>query len=521
MEENKTYSPLIPGVSDIKYNNSFFTLNSESKISISDEKLLGKGELLKSYLSPATGFSLPVIIEDVGDISLILLDSSDSTEEVIDEKYIIEISENKCKLKSQSLRGLTRAIQTLRQLFPSDILLDKVQKTTQWVIPGCVITDTPRFKWRGMHLDVGRHFMKKEEVIKFIDLIALYKFNTFHLHLTEDQGWRIEIKKYPLLTEIGSFRDATLVGHLDNKPKRYDDIKYGGFYTQEDIKEIVAYAKEREITIVPEIDMPGHMQAAISAYPELGCTDMTLKPLCHWGVSQHILNVEDSTIDFVKDVMDEVMDLFPGDYIHIGGDEAAKYEWQEQRRVQDRMVELGVNSEDELQSWFISQIASHIQNRGKKVIGWDEVLDGGLAEGVAVMSWRGEEGGIKAAGLGHDVIMTPLTHVYFDYYQGKEEDEPLALCGFTPLDKVYHYEPIPDTIPEDQYKFILGSQGQLWTEYMKDFKMVEYMAFPRVCALAEVLWMEKKDKNYDSFLKRMEEHKKKLTNLNVNFRNKV
>ena len=513
---NKT--KIIPSVSNIEHTDCFFKLNAKTVINVSDKSILGKGELLRTYLSPATGFSLPVIVGEKGDIEIELLKNPTTNNNQLNEEYNIEINEKHCKLTSLTQEGLARAIQTFRQLLPNQIFSTDIIPSADWEIGGCKIIDKPRFPWRGMHLDVCRHFISKEDVCKFIDLIALYKYNRFHFHLTEDQGWRIEIKKYPKLTEIGSVRESTLIGHLNDKPKRYDDTEHRGFYTQEDIKEIVAFAKQREIIIVPEIDMPGHMQAAISAYPELGCTDMTLKPLCHWGICQHILNVEESTITFVKDVIDEVLELFPGDYIHIGGDEAVKYEWEEQRKIQDRMLELGLKSEDELQSWFLSEIADHIQQKGRKVIGWDEILEGGVSEDISVMSWRNEAEGIKAAALGHNVVMTPQSHVYFDHYQGLESEEPLAIGGFTPLEKVYSFDPIPEFLPYKDRKYIMGSQGQLWTEYMKDFKAVEYMAFPRVCALSEVLWMDKNSKDYKQFLNKMNHHKLKLKYLGVNFR---
>lgn len=517
MDKNKLIPKLIPGVSEITFNDSVYILTEDSSISVSEKSLLNKGILLRSYLSPSTGFSLPVTIGGNGDISIVLSNDPVIKPDFPDESYKIEAKDGKCSLISGTHQGIARAIQTLRQLFPPEILSDKNNLSVKWEIPGCNISDSPRFPWRGMHLDVCRHFVSKEDIFRFIDLISLYKYNRFHFHLTEDQGWRIEIKKYPELTRVGSVRESTIIEHLNNKPKKYDDKPYGGFYTQEDIKEIVEFAAVREITIVPEIDMPGHMQAAIAAYPQLGCTDISLRPLCHWGISQHILNVEEETLRFVKDVIDEVMDLFPGDYIHIGGDEALKYEWEEQRRIQDRMIELGVKSENELQSWFITQIASHIQKKGKKVIGWDEILEGGIAEGAAVMNWRDEEFGVEAASLGHNVVMTPMSHVYFDFYQKDKEHEPLAIGGLTTLEKVYSFEPIPKELPVDREKFILGSQGQLWTEYMKNFKQIEYMAFPRVCALSEVLWMDKNSRDYELFLNKMEEHKCKLNALDVNY----
>lgn len=511
MSRKETIS-IIPRVSNFTLNNSLFTLTEKSTISVSTEKIMNKASLLKEYLSHPTGFPFPLSIGKGEGINLILQGIPHE-----EEAYKITINEAECSIISSTEKGLARGIQTLRQLLPPEIFSKEPVSGVKWTLPGCKITDSPRFRWRGMHLDVCRHFVPKEDVLRFIELIALYKFNKFHLHLTEDQGWRIEIKKYPKLTEIGSRREATQIGHALDRPKRYDDMVHSGFYNQDEIREIVAYAAIREITVVPEIDMPGHMQSAISAYPELGCTELTLKPLCHWGICQHILNVEESTIEFMKNVLTEVMDMFPGEYIHIGGDEAPKYEWEEQRRIQDRMIELGLKSEANLQSWFIGQMAQHIQSRGRTIIGWDEILEGGLAEGAVVMSWQGEEGGKEATSLGHKVIMTPQSHVYFDHYQGPEEEEPLTIGGFTPLEKVYEYEVIPLDMPEEQQKLVLGSQGQLWTEYMADFHRIEYMMFPRACALAENLWSEKDKKDFKHFLSRLKDQKVKLDYLKVNY----
>ena len=386
-----------------------------------------------------------------------------------------------------------------------------------WELPEVHIEDAPRFRWRGQHLDVGRHFFSVEEVCKFIDLLALHRLNVCHLHLTEDQGWRIEIKKYPRLTEVGSIRESTLIGHFEDRPRRYDKTPYGGFYTQEDIKKIVDFAARRHITLVPEIDMPGHMVAAITAYPELGNFNIQTRVRCHWGISQSVLNVEESTVDFMKDVLDEVMDLFPGRFIHVGGDEAPKFEWSESERAQERMAELGLKSEDELQSWFIRQMDAHITAAGRRLIGWDEILEGGLAKGATVMSWRGEVGGIEAINQGHDVVMAPYEKVYFDYYQAEPTDkEPLAIGGMTKLETVYGYEPIPKEISPDKRHLVLGAQGQLWTEYMSTMHHVEYMGFPRICALSEVLWMNPADKDYPDFLERLKAHRSRLRLLTVN-----
>jgi len=516
--DKKLKSSLIPQVSEIRTNGLDFSLREGCIISVSHREIEGKGSLLRSCLKRSTGFDLPMAFGFDGDIRLVLEgDPGAESKDVPDESYSIEVLETHCEIRAAGAGGMVRAIMTFLQLFPKEIFSEEKVPGFEWIIEGCKIADSPRFRWRGIHLDVARHFVAKEDVCRLIDRIALYKYNRLHLHLTDDQGWRIEIKKYPLLTEIGAFRDATLIGHLGSKPKKYDDVPYSGYFTQQDIREIVEYAAVREISIVPEIDMPGHMQAAIAAYPHLGCTDMTLKPLCHWGICQNILNGEDSTVQFMKDVLDEIMDLFPGEYIHVGGDEVPKYQWEEQRRVQDRMAELGLKDEDELQSWFIGQMASHIQSRGRKVIGWDEILDGGIAENAAVMSWRGEEGGLKAASLGHNVVMTPYLYTYFDQYQRDQKDEPLAIGGDLSLGKVYSFEPIPKGLGNGEERYILGAQGQIWTEYVKEYSHLEYMVFPRACALAEVLWTESAQRDFSSFRSRLKKHEALLKTLKVNY----
>jgi len=519
--DNKEKSCLIPQVSEMRANGQEFSLKEACKITVSHRGILEKGDLLRSFLKRSTAYDIPLELGLEGDIRLVLVGGEGAAaKDVSDESYTIEVLDTHCELRSAGGDGMVRAIMTFLQLFPKDIFSEEKVSGIEWTAEGCRISDSPRFRWRGIHLDVARHFISKEDVCRLIDRIALYKFNRLHLHLTDDQGWRVEIKKYPLLTEVGAYRDGTLIGHLGSKPKKYDDIPYGGYYSQEDIREIVEYAAVREITIVPEIDMPGHMQAAIAAYPHLGCTDMALKPLCHWGICQNILNGEESTVQFMKDVLDEIMDLFPGEYIHVGGDEVPRYQWEEQRRVQDRMAELGLKNEDELQSWFIGQMASHIQGRGRKVIGWDEILDGGIAENAAVMSWRGEEGGLKAASLGHDVVMTPYQYTYFDQYQRDKEEEPLAIGGDLPLEMVYSYEPVPKELGKGQERFVLGAQGQLWTEYIKEYSHLEYMAFPRACALAEVLWSASSQRDFASFRSRLKEHEAVLKTRGINYCNK-
>ena len=386
-------------------------------------------------------------------------------------------------------------------------------------IPCLELQDEPQFKYRGMHLDVGRHFFSVDFIKKYIDLMARLKMNTFHWHLTEDQGWRIEIKKYPKLQEIAAFRNETLVGHYNNQPHQFDGKKYGGFYTQEQIKEVVAYANTRQVTIIPEIEMPGHSQAAIAAYPALGCTGEQAEVATKWGVFDEVYCPKESTFKFLEDVIDEVLTLFPGKYIHIGGDEAPKTNWKKCAHCQRLIKEKGLKDEHGLQSYFIARMEKYINSKGKQIIGWDEILEGGLAPNATVMSWRGTSGAIEAAKEGHDVILTPGSHCYFDHYQSEDENEPLAIGGFLPLEKVYHFNPIPEELTEEESKYVLGAQGNVWTEYMKSEKQVEYMAFPRAIALSEVVWSSPEHKNYSDFINRLEQYQKRLDQLDVNYAN--
>lgn len=512
---------IIPQPQTIIETDGKFTLKSAAKIAAHGPGAIGAANLLADYLRPATGYPLPVTEDadpEAGNICVTVTGEGETdAPPFADESYTLTVTETGVSISAPHAAGAARAVQTLRQLFSPKIFAAEPRPNFKWKLPACRIEDAPRFNWRGMHLDVGRHFFTVEQVCRFIDLLALHRFNIFHLHLTEDQGWRIEIKKYPKLTEIGSVREATIVGHDSDRPRQYDDTLHGGYYTQDDIRAIVAFAARRHITVVPEIDMPGHMQAAIAAYPELGCTDQTIKPRCHWGISRNILNANESTVAFMQDVFTEVMALFPGPFIHIGGDEAHKHEWNESRAIQDRMREVGAANEDELQSWFIRQMGEHIAANGRRMIGWDEILDGGLAEGATVMSWRGEKGGIEAAGQDHDVVMSSYGHTYFDYYQHEPiSAEPLAIGGLITTGQVYSYEPIPAELSPDKHGYVLGAQGQLWTEYIPNPDRLDYMAFPRACALAEVLWLDPADKNYADFLRRLKTHRKRLNRLGVN-----
>ena len=428
------------------------------------------------------------------------------------EGYRIEIGKRGILLEANAMNGLFYAMQTLVQLMPPE-----KSDLKEVPVKCCIIEDYPRFKWRGLHLDVCRHFMPKEFVLKYIDLMSKHKFNTFHFHLTEDQGWRIEIKRYPLLTEVGSVRKETIIGN-GRTSTTYDGVPHKGFYTQEDIKEIVDYAAKRFVTVVPEIEMPGHALAALASYPHLGCTGGAYEVAKRWGVFHDVMCAgKESTFEFLESVLDEVISLFPSEYIHIGGDECPKTKWKECPLCQQRIKEEGLTDEHHLQSYFIQRIEKYLNKNSKKLIGWDEILEGGLAPNAAVMSWRGEEGGIAAAKQSHYVVMTPGSHCYLDHYQGKPEEEPLAIGGYTPLEKIYSYEPVPSVLNKDEAGFILGAQGNVWTEYMPDPSHVEYMVFPRAAALAEVVWTPVIKREYNKFYERLKNQILRYKVYNVNF----
>jgi hexosaminidase len=364
-----------------------------------------------------------------------------------------------------------------------------------------------RFGYRGMHLDVARHMYPKESILKYIDFLFFYGFNKFHWHLTEDQGWRIEIKKYPKLQTIAAYREETLIGHYSDQPHQFDGQRYGGYYTQEEVKEVVEYAHSRGIEVIPEIELPGHSLAAITAYPELSCDpEKDYAVATKWGVFEDIYCPTEKTFTFLQDVLDEVLALFPSHYIHIGGDEAPKQAWKDSEFCQALIKAEGLKDEYELQSYFIRRIEHYLNDKGRDIIGWDEILEGGLAPNATVMSWRGLTGGIEAANEHHKVIMTPTSHCYFDYYQSTHADEPLAIGGFLPLEKVYNFDPIPEDLPKDKHQYIWGAQGNVWTEYMKDFAQVEYMALARMAALSEVLYVDKSMRNYPQFAARLNMH---------------
>ncbi len=429
------------------------------------------------------------------------------------ESYRLEITPRGVHLSAPRDAGRFYGLVTLQQLVDAA----REQNVGAPRLAAMTITDAPRFPWRGLHLDVGRHFEPVPFIKRYIDLMSRFKLNTFHWHLTEDQGWRLEIKRYPRLTAIGGCRSETMLEkHFE--PYVGDGTPHCGWYTQEQVRDVVAYATARQITVVPEIEMPGHTVAALAAYPELACTEGPFAVRTTWGVDENILCPSERTFAFLEEVLTEVMALFPSRYIHIGGDEAPKRRWKESPLAQEVMRREGLKDELELQSWFIRRIDTFLARHGRRLVGWDEILEGGLAPGATVMSWRGTAGGIDAAKQGRDVVMTPNSHLYLDHYQGDPRFEPLAIGGLLTLERVYSYEPIPEVLTADEAKHILGAQGNVWTEYLKTPAAVEYMAFPRALALAEVTWSQRDSRSWDGFAARLPFALRSLDRAGVNYR---
>ncbi|MCY3832415.1 MAG: beta-N-acetylhexosaminidase [Chloroflexi bacterium] len=507
---------LFPQPQQVERQAGEFTLNAHTRLFSHEGEI---AEQLARYLRPATSFDLPAhpldddILSDAHN-AIVLVAADD---EMADEAYALDVAPERVTLRASHRHGFLRAMQTLRQLLPPQILADAPQTGIAWTIPCVIINDAPAFGWRGLHLDVGRHMFPVDFIKKLIDAMAFYKFNTFHWHLTEDQGWRLESKKYPRLTEIGSKRAET---QLPSDPQRWDGQPYGGFYTQEEAREIVAYAAERGITVVPEIEMPGHAVAALTAYPELGCIGAGYEVRRTWGIADDIFCAgKDEVFSFLQDVLAEVLELFPSIYIHVGGDEAPKERWAACPKCQARIKAEGLADENELQSWFVRQIDSWLNERGRVLVGWDEILEGGLAPNAIVMSWRGSDGGIAAANAGHDVVMTPNTYCYLDYYQHEDwTREPPAIARTLILPQVWQFDVIPDDIAEDKRHHILGGQGNIWTEYIPRAGHVEYMAFPRAIAIADVLWNHPADRDYDDLTARLRAHRPCLDALGLNYR---
>lgn len=464
-----------------------------------NRKMQDNAEFLVDYVERQTGVKLTSHAGMPVDGAICLtLDLSDDNAEA----YKLIVNDKRVCISGASEAGVFYGIQTLRKSLP-------VAQDINVNLSAVEIYDKPRFAYRGAMLDVARHFYTVDEVKTFIDMLALHNINRFHWHLTDDQGWRIEIKKYPKLMSVASERKETVVGRWYSGI--YDGKPYGGYYTQDELRDVIDYAAKRHITIIPEVDLPGHMQAALTAYPELGCTGGPYEVRTIWGVSQDVLCVgNDFTLQFVKDVLSEVADIFPSEYIHIGGDECPKVRWEKCPKCQERIKSLGLKSdakhtkEQRLQSYMIQEAAKYLKEKGKRIIGWTEILEGGLVPDVTLMSWIGESGGIEAAHQHHDVIMTPNTYLYFDYYQSKKvEDEPLAIGGYLPIEKTYNYEPMPKELTKEEQQYIKGVQANLWTEYIPVFSQVQYMVLPRLGAAAEVQWTDPSKKDYKDFLRRV------------------
>jgi hexosaminidase len=469
-----------------------FTITPNTKLIIKDKSLASTAAFLNSYLKEVYGFELTTATIGMGTDLIVL--QLDKNAPKTTGAYTL-ISDNKfIAIKGSDAAGTFYGMQSLVQLLPT-------HKSKSLAVAGLTIKDAPRFGYRGMMLDVSRHFFSVAFVKEFIDYLALHKMNVFHWHLTDDQGWRVEIKKHPKLMSISAFRDSTIVGH--HPGKGFDGVKHGGYYTQKQIKEVVKYAADRFVEVIPEIEMPGHSEATLAAFPEFGCTGGPYIVAQNFGVHKEVLcGGNDKVFTFLQDVIDEILPLFPSKYIHVGGDECPKDRWKACPKCQKRIKDNNLKDEHELQSYFIQRMEKYINSKGKKLIGWDEILEGGLSKTAIVMSWRGEKGGIEAAKQKNTVIMTPTTYVYFDYAQSKPEDS-LVIGGFLPLEKVYGYEPIPKELTADEAKLVLGGQANVWTEYMAYPSKVQYMIFPRMTALSEVLWSQKESRNYDDFQKRL------------------
>jgi hexosaminidase len=496
----------------------WFRFEPTTRINASRD-VIAIGKYLQEFLRPAIGsLALEEIIGGNPQPNAILLTTTGNGEILGDESYQLQVTPEGIVVRAAEPAGIFYALQTLRQLFPADIERSQKVRGHEWTIPAVLIEDKPRFKWRGMMLDTARHMYPVEFIKRFIDILALHKLNVFHWHLTDDQGWRIEIKKYPKLTEVGSHREAS---PLPAEPEKSDGKPYGGFYSQEQIRDVVSYAAGRFVTVVPEIDMPGHSMAALAGYPELGCLGGPYTVPTRWGVKKDVYCAGNERVyAFLEDVLAEVLDLFPGQVIHIGGDEVPKDRWEQCPQCQALIKRQGLKDEDELQSYFVQRIGRFLKSRGRELIGWDEILEGGLPPEAMVMSWRGIEGGVKAASAGHEVVMCPVSHCYFDYRQSwDKEDEPPAIGQEALLlEKVYAFNPIPEALSPQAAEHVLGAQGNVWTEYIPTSQQVEYMAYPRGTALAEVMWSSSTSHDFQNFRQRLKIFLGRLRKLGVTYR---
>jgi hexosaminidase len=512
---------LIPVPEHVQVRSGEFRPNESTALSVSDAsdpELAALAELVAAEVREATGLPVPAGERAANSIRLVLdPDVSTGTPAsnsplAREESYLLSVDGSGIEVRAATHAGLFYGTRTLLQLLPAAPTADGD------AVPALEIRDEPRFVYRGLHLDVGRHYFPPEFIKRYIDLLARYKLNVFHWHLTEDQGWRLQVDRYPRLAEVGAWRDETIL-EKNFDPYIGDGIPHGGFYTKDEVREIVEYAAARYVTVIPEIEMPGHSVAALAAYPELACTEGPFEVSTVWGVKEDIYCPHERAFEFLQGVLTEVMELFPSPYVHIGGDEAPKRRWEESPVAQEVIRREGLADEFELQSWFIRRIEGFLLAHDRRLIGWDEILEGGLAPQATVMSWRGVGGGIEAARQGHDVIMTPTSHMYFDYYQSRNRDgEPLAIGGYVPLELVYSFEPVPEELTPADAARVLGPQGNVWTEYMKTPGHVEYMAYPRALALAEVAWSAEGARDWDGFLERLPAELRRLDALGVNYR---
>jgi hexosaminidase len=514
----QTYSnrvSIIPIPVEMKTSRGEFKISPNTTIVYINDSLSSMASYASDLWEQYLGFSLHQELQQGAQVKeFISININSNTNEVIgNEGYTLEIKQDGVSINANTKAGVLYGVQTFYQLLSTN---------SNGRIPCLSITDYPRFQYRGMHLDVSRHFHPIEFIYQMLDHMAMHKLNTFHWHLIDDQGWRLEIKKYPKLTEVGAWRADLSDRHWNDRPLEATigkPLTYGGFYTQDEVRAVVAYAAERNINVMPEIEMPAHVMSALAAYPEHSCTGEILgvPPGGVWPITHIYCAGNDETFKFLENVLTEVMELFPSEYIHIGGDEADKTEWKRCKKCQQRIKNEGLNDENELQSYFIKRIEKFLNEHNRILVGWDEILEGGLAPNAIVMSWRGEEGGIDAARMGNKAIMTPGSHCYFDHYQGDPSLEPLAIGGYTTLKKVYHYEPIPQELSAEEGELILGAQANLWTEYMPTTQQVEYMVFPRLAALAEVLWSPKATRNWVNFLERMTHQYNRYLKLGLNY----
>jgi len=512
---------IIPEPLNVAQAAGVFQLTSRVKIVVNDEvQLSDQAAILKNRIKSATGFDPKMVKASTGKVISLQIESGlEGT--LGKEGYSLTVTKKEVKILAAFPAGVFYGIQTLLQLLPPEIYANKVIEGIKWIIPCVQITDKPRFLWRGFLLDVSRHFFPSSYIYNVLDYMAMHKLNRFQMHLTDDQGWRVEIKKYPKLTEVGAWR----VNQEDKKwnsreaQKPGEKATYGGFYTHDDIRKFVAYAAQRNIVIIPEIEMPAHATASLASYPEFSCTGspLTVLPGGIWPCNNIYCAGKEATFTYLQDVLTEVIALFPSEYIHIGGDEADKSQWTKCPLCQKRIKAEGLKNEKELQSYFIRRIEKFLNSQGRKLIGWDEILEGGLAPNATVMSWRGTQGGIDAAKAGHPVVMTPTSHCYFDYYQGNPDSEPPAIGGFLPLEKVYSFDPVPPGLSADEAKMILGAQANLWTEYISDSSHADYMTFPRLTALSELCWTSPGHKDFDDFSMRLPEQLKRFDVMGINY----